>query len=73
MLAICKSRYPYIMSADGVHINSHEQNYLMSELESLGLTAIYLNEFNDNSELLGLVRHIKDSFLEEFHHTWKAD
>lgn len=72
MSAIFKSRYPYIMSVDSVHSDSHEQNYLMSELESLGLTTIYLNEFNDNSELLGLVRHIKDSFLEEYRHTWKA-
>ena len=57
-----------MMSRDSMHSDSHEQNYLMSELESLGLTAIRLNEFNDNSELGGLVRRIKDSFLEEYHH-----
>ena len=44
----------------------------MSELESLGLTAIRLNEFNDNSELVGLVRRIKDAFLVEYHHTLES-
>lgn len=58
-----------MMFRDSVHCDSHKQNYLMSELESLGLTAIRLNEFNDNSELVGLVRHIKDSFLEAYHRT----
>ena len=61
-----------MMSRDSVYCDSHEQNYLMSELESLGLTAIRLNEFNDNSELVGLVRRIKDSFLEEYHHALES-
>ena len=55
------------MSRDGVIRDSHEQNYLMSELESLGLVDIRLNELNDNNELLGLVRYIKEAFLKEFH------
>ena len=37
---------------------SYEQQYLMGELESLGLTTIRLNEFNDNRELRGLVKGI---------------
>ena len=61
-----------MMSRDSAYSDSHEQNYLMSELESLGLTAIRLNEFNDNSELVGLVKHIKDSLLEEYRHALES-
>jgi hypothetical protein len=39
----------------------HEQCYLMSELESLGLSTIRLNEFNNNTELRNLVHSIKQS------------
>jgi hypothetical protein len=45
---------------------SHEQTYLMSELESLGLSTIKLNEFNDNSELKSLVSGLKQQFLDEY-------
>ena len=38
----------------------------MSELESLGLSTIRLNEFNDNSELKRLVNAIKEALLEEY-------
>jgi hypothetical protein len=38
----------------------------MSELESLGLSNIRLNEFNDNVELRGLVERIKEGFLNEY-------
>ena len=41
-----------------------EQNFLMAELESLGLSTIRLNELNDNYELRGLVARIKHYFLE---------
>jgi len=40
---------------------NHEQSYLMAELESLGLSTIQLNEFNNNSELRHLVRRIKQN------------
>lgn len=46
---------------------SHEQCYLMSELESLGLSTIRLNEFNDNIELRGLITRLKEKFLNEYH------
>lgn len=46
---------------------SHEQCFLMSELESLGLSNIRLNEFNDNVELQGLIRRMKESFLKEYY------
>jgi hypothetical protein len=39
---------------------------LMSELESLGLSTIKLNEFNDNSELKSLVSGLKQQFLDEY-------
>jgi hypothetical protein len=55
------------MSVDGLINDIHEQNYLMGELESLGLVDIRLNELNDNSELTGLVMHIKEAFLKEYH------
>jgi hypothetical protein len=42
-----------------------EHYYLMGELESLGLSTIQLNEFNDNFELKGLVKGIKEGFLKE--------
>jgi hypothetical protein len=39
----------------------------MGELESLGLTSIRLNEFNNNSELKMLVSAIKEDFMAEYH------
>jgi hypothetical protein len=50
----------------------HEQIYLMSELESLGFMTIRLNEFNDNSELGGLVKCIKEAFLEEYRASFES-
>ena len=44
----------------------YEQCYLMSELESLGLSTIRLNEFNDNRELRSLVGRLKEAFLTEW-------
>jgi len=72
MFLKCKSEYQSTMSRDSVNSSIHEQNYLMGELESLGLVTIRLNEFNDNSELLGLVKCIKDAFLEEYHATLES-
>jgi hypothetical protein len=45
----------------------------MSELESLGLSTIRLNEFNDNIELRGLITRIKEKFLNEYHSSRFAD
>ena len=41
----------------------------MGELESLGLSTIRLNEINDNYELHGLVRRIKEVFLSRYEQT----
>jgi hypothetical protein len=38
----------------------------MGELESLGLTSIRLNEFNNNAELKTLVIAIKEDFIAEY-------
>lgn len=54
------------MARDILNEKAHQQNYLISELESLGLTTVRVNEFNDNNELDGLVRRIKDAFLAEY-------
>jgi hypothetical protein len=43
----------------------YEQSYLMSELVSLGLSTIRLNEFNDN-KLRSLVKRLKEGFLAEW-------
>jgi hypothetical protein len=43
-----------------------EQHYLMGELESLGLSSIRINEFNDNTELRGLVKALKEAFLRKY-------
>ncbi|MGI0013607.1 MAG: hypothetical protein ACREBU_09225 [Nitrososphaera sp.] len=48
------------------HSDTHEQHYLMGELESLGLSTIRLNEFNDNEELRGLVKRIKEVLLKQY-------
>jgi len=40
---------------------NYEQSYLMAELESLGLSTIQLNQFNNNKELRHLVRCIKQN------------
>ena len=42
----------------------------MNELESLGLTEIRLNEFNDAKELGGLVNIIKEDLLKEYHNSY---
>ncbi|HEX2014656.1 MAG TPA: hypothetical protein VLA68_05460 [Nitrososphaera sp.] len=38
----------------------------MGELESLGLSSIRLNEFNDNVELKRLVNAIKEDLIAEY-------
>jgi hypothetical protein len=45
---------------------AYEQQYLMADLESLGLSTIRLNEFNDNRELRGLVKGMKDAFIRKY-------
>ncbi len=55
------------MARDIFGDKAHEQSYLISELESLGLTTVRLNEFNDNKELDTLVRGIKEAFVAEYH------
>jgi len=44
-----------------IDVINHEQSYLMAELESIGLSTIQLNEFNNNKELRHLVRRIKQN------------
>jgi hypothetical protein len=56
----------WLLARDILQDKAHEQSYLISELESLGLTAVRLNEFNDNNELHALVRSIKEEFLAEY-------
>ncbi|MGH9992887.1 MAG: hypothetical protein ACREAZ_09630 [Nitrososphaera sp.] len=51
--------------------DSHEQYYLMGELESLGLTSIRLNEFNNNLELKRLVNAIKEDLIAEYRRSRK--
>jgi hypothetical protein len=58
--------YLGVMAREIVHDKAHEQSYLMGELESLGLTTVRLNEFNDNEELGSLVKSIKEEFLAEY-------
>lgn len=44
----------------------HERRSLIEDLESLGIRAVQLNEFNDNSELRNLADAIKTFFLKEY-------
>lgn len=55
------------MSVTHMQADSHEQSYLLGELESLGFSTIRINEFNDITELEDLVSAIKENFLTEFH------
>ena len=57
MTSLIPSR-PYHFTTDDVN---QDQHYLMSILESLGLSTIRLNEFNNNEELRHLVHSIKQS------------
>lgn len=54
------------MSRGYLQARAHEQTFLMSELESLGLSGIKLNEFNDNVELKRLVNAIKEALITEY-------
>ena len=55
------------MTRDIPQSQRHMRSYLTNELESLGLAAIRLNEFNNATELGGLVKGIKESLLKEYH------
>ncbi len=57
------------MSKNHLQARSHEQSYLLVELESLGLSTIRVNEFNDTSELQNLISAIKENFLKEYLHS----
>jgi len=67
-----KSTWLYfsVMAREILQSGSHKKSFLKNELESLGLTTIRLNEFNDTEELGGLVKMIKDSFLKEYHNSF---
>lgn len=41
-------------------------NSLITELESLGISASKLNELNDAYEVENLVEHLKQSFIQEY-------
>jgi hypothetical protein len=60
-----------MMARDMLASEDHQKSYLMNELESLGLTTIRLNEFNDARELSSLVRTIKESFLKEYRDSYR--
>ena len=49
-----------------VEVMEHERRSLIEDLESLGIRAVQLNEFNDNSELRNLADAIKTFFLKEY-------
>jgi hypothetical protein len=66
IVAIFLKMYFGAMARNILHDKAHEESYLMSELESLGLTSVRLNEFNDNNELHTLVKCIKEEFLAEY-------
>ena len=59
-----------VMAREILRSGYHKKSYLMNELESLGLTTIRLNEFNDAKELGGLVNMIKESLLKEYHNSY---
>lgn len=62
--------YFSLMAREILRSEYHNKFFLMNELESLGLTEIRLNEFNDAKELGGLVKMIKESLLKEFHDSY---
>jgi len=70
--SIDKSMWLYlsVMAREILRSGYHKKSYLMNELESLGLTTIRLNEFNDAKELGGLVKMMKESLLKEFHDSY---
>jgi hypothetical protein len=41
-------------------------DYLISELESLGIRTSRLNELNDVYEMEGLVEHLKQTFIQDY-------
>jgi hypothetical protein len=65
-LPISLQGYQKFTAKEQLQTESHEQSYLMGELESLGLTSIRLNEFNNNAELKTLVMAIKEDFIAEY-------
>jgi hypothetical protein len=49
-----------------IELAAHQKLSLIEDLESLGVRAVRLNEFNDNSELRCLADAIKTFFLKEY-------
>src|SRR5215207_3618861 len=47
------------MSKSFLQTETHEQSYLIEELQSLGFHSMRLNELNDNGELRNLIKSIK--------------
>ena len=52
-------------SAQGVD-NNEEENYLQSELSSLGVDCKRKNELNDKQELEGLATAIKEVYFQDY-------
>ena len=58
------------MAREPPHGERHKQSFLLNDLESLGLSTIKLNEFNDSLELGVLVDRIKESLLNEYRESY---
>jgi hypothetical protein len=55
------------MSAQGGGVdNKEEENYLQSELSSLGIDCKRKNELNDEEELEGLATAIKEVYFQDY-------
>lgn len=47
-------------------MSSEKRSWWVSELDSLGLKANHLNEFNDVVELKNLTENIKQTFFQDY-------
>ena len=62
--------YRCLMARESPHGERHRQSFLLNDLESLGLSTIKLNEFNDSQELDVLVNRIKESLFDEYQESY---
>jgi hypothetical protein len=53
-------------SAQGGGVDNEEENYLQSELSSLGVDCKRKNELNDKQELEGLATAIKEVYFQDY-------
>ena len=66
LLIVCGQPACSMVSRGGEGVLENEENYLQSELSSLGIECKRKNEFNDKKELEALATAIKEVYFQDY-------